>query len=114
MFCERCGNKLNDDANFCSVCGYAMNSTENINEIKQTSSNDNNDAVKYIGVALIIIGAIAELFSIIYIIECETGNSSFSNIMNYYYNDGRAIAITIAVFALILVLIGIRMKTAIK
>ena len=31
MFCEKCGNQINDDASFCPHCGFTMGSSEGIN-----------------------------------------------------------------------------------
>lgn len=70
MFCERCGNKMEDDEKFCSNCGYQVRQeqiTQQINEeknekpinIKNISSKAVNGKLKtLIGISVIIIIAV--------------------------------------------------------
>lgn len=43
MFCKNCGTKLEDNINFCPVCGCNQNQNNTINQTKveETSKNDN-------------------------------------------------------------------------
>lgn len=43
MYCNKCGNKIPEDANFCTQCGYKVKpDTEKNYEVKQDISTENN------------------------------------------------------------------------
>lgn len=115
MFCEKCGNKVKENDKFCSVCGNALNLSEDVTETKQTSPNGIISTINSIGYVLVLIGTVAGIGSISYIIECESAHTDMTNAgWNYHYNGGQELAITIAVFAVTAFLIGICMASSKK
>ena len=57
MFCERCGNQIDDALNFCSLCGERVRK-DDIAEIAKVRTN----AVDSISTVTIVIGAAGLLF----------------------------------------------------
>lgn len=115
MFCEKCGNQVRETAKFCSVCGNALDSSEDEKETKQTYLSGITNTISSIGYVLILIGSIAGIGSIGYIISCEAAHTDMTDAgWNYYYNGGQETALIIAVFAVTAFLIGMCMSSSNK
>ena len=113
MFCERCGNQVKETDRFCFVCGNELHSSEDYNETKLSNSNSIGNTISSIGLVLTLIGSIAGIGSIGYIIDCEAAHTDMTNAgWNYHYNGGQELAIIIAVFAVTAFLIGICMSAS--
>jgi hypothetical protein len=83
MFCENCGNKLDDGAKFCRGCGYSVNTDEPKNNPTKDSvknsyqplheyvineNDDNNDIFKFIGNLSTIWKVVAGIVAVVILI----------------------------------------------
>ena len=68
QYCRKCGNELDDDAEFCDSCGFNLNSNPNDNQTKETETtntprmqNDKTEFVTKLPLILAIIGIIVSV-----------------------------------------------------
>ncbi len=68
QYCRKCGNELDDDAEFCDSCGFNLNSNLNDNQTKEskatttpTIQNDKSNLVTRLPLILAIIGIIVSI-----------------------------------------------------
>ena len=64
MYCTNCGNKLNNNDNFCNNCGEKRIELENVNVNNGVVKNNNNNGMK---IASIILGSISIVGSLMFI-----------------------------------------------
>lgn len=82
MFCNRCGTKLPDDAQFCHKCGYKMsNIISNNQPIETPSTSAYGSSVSILKKIIIIIGEFLISIFLIAIIFIAFGN--IKNLANF-------------------------------
>lgn len=64
MYCTNCGNKLNNNDNFCNNCGEKRVELENVNVNNNNVNNNNSNGMK---IASIILGSISIVGSLMFI-----------------------------------------------
>lgn len=106
-----------DDANFCASCGASQN-----NEINRESSgqikidigeyNQSNSVLEHIGQALIIIGVIFGITTVLFI-ESEGAIFDFSS-WDYEYGDGKTVIMILSILTVVSLIIGISIRSATK
>lgn len=74
MYCEKCGNKLTEDSNFCDKCGYHI--SESLASITDTSVEQNITPNKYDKKALWVILVIVGVLIVIGIFSDSSNNSN--------------------------------------
>lgn len=97
MYCNKCGKKLNDNANFCASCGTKTETVENqekINTVKVDKKVNENNKINFdnlfikvvIGVVLIFI---VELITIkLVALKYEVKANSYNQFNKYnQYNE---------------------------
>ncbi len=57
MYCQNCGNKVSNEASFCSLCGTKLNSVQNIKEKKVSESTKPNSSINKEDKALMVLNA---------------------------------------------------------
>ena len=57
MYCQNCGNKISNEARFCSLCGTKLNSVQNIKEEKISESTKSNSSINKEDKALMVLNA---------------------------------------------------------
>ena len=121
-YCSNCGNQITEKDKFCSECGFAVNNQNNteiekqmmLDDKAQITQNKNlaGNTIKGIGIALVIIGLIVGVFSIIFIVG--SGEILGYDSWDYDYAGGRDIGVWSAILAGVSLLVGICMLIGYK
>jgi hypothetical protein len=88
MFCQKCGNKLNDGAAFCPKCGTKV-IIESNNTFQSTNNNTIVTNTKSKKKNFIIIGIVLFLFVfIIRVFGCSKSSNIDRSLVGYWWNAG--------------------------
>lgn len=110
MYCKHCGKQIENSVLFCSYCGGYQK--ENSEENKGIQTETKGSSIKGIGIALILIGLICGILTIIFMTTAGTAYGYDS--WNYYYGGGREMSIGIMVFSFVSLVIGFFMLISAK
>lgn len=95
MYCNKCGKKINDNANFCSVCGAKVETLENqekINTVEVDKKVNENNKINFdnlfikvvIGVVLVFIVEVITIKLVVLKYEVKANSYNQFNKYNQY------------------------------